>query len=150
MIIFITIVMIFYGFNLMFNTPYYLLSSNLQRAERLYYTVINYMGTTRNALIIATVLINKKVFMKEEYRFVLLLGVLNIVLGLLGMMITYADRISYYALFILALLYIPKLLFKKNKITLNGLVLLSFMVLNWIVVILINNSNETLPYVLFR
>ena len=110
----------------------------------------NYMGTTRNALIIATVLINKKVFMKEEYRFVLLLGVLNIVLGLLGMMITYADRISYYALFILALLYIPKLLFKKNKITLNGLVLLSFMVLNWIVVILINNSNETLPYVLFR
>ena len=42
----IVIFTIFMVTNIILKTPYYLVTSNLQQAERLYYTIVNYMGST--------------------------------------------------------------------------------------------------------
>lgn len=112
----------------------------------------NFLGTLRNVILLVIVLSFKKFYIenKENYIFILLITILNILIGLLGTFVTYADRISYYLYFTILFIYIPMLSPKTLKINPKLLIFIVFTVIYWFVVIFMNNSNETLPYVFFN
>lgn len=126
--------------------------------ERHYTFDINYLGTLLNILLLAIVYFNRKNFAKKNInsQFLILLAFMNLSIGFIGTFITYSQRIAYYMLFILMLDISPLLSFDKIKDILSMrkeylyfLSLCVITILHWIIVIAVNNGNETLPY-LFR
>lgn len=118
---------------------------------------INYLGTILNVGIIALVVANKKLFIKRKvnYTFLFVLAIENAIIGFLGSFVMYAGRIAYYSLALLLIGYVPllggELSMKREKRNLKqvGFALLCiFMIVQWLVVIIINNSNNTMPYAL--
>lgn len=112
----------------------------------------NYLGTFRDLLLLLIVFLSKNIYKKnnENYLFIILLAAINALIGLLGTFISYADRIAYYSYFTISLLFIPLLFEKNRKINWQTITIIIFFILYWVIVILINNSNGTLPYVLYK
>ena len=109
----------------------------------------DYLGTALNFGILVMILLG---WQKKKDIFLVVLSIVNVIVALLGSFITYSQRLSYYSLFILLFLYLPKLsevlLKKKDYRKVLYMLFCLFIFVQWIVIILINNSHETLPYVL--
>ena len=113
---------------------------------------INYLGVVRNAIILFTVFAMRKNISEKDGNayFPMFLALINLMFGILSSFIMYIDRIAYYALFIDLLLYVPYIMTKRKKADWFSLALILFFILQWVIVILINNSNGTLPYVFYK
>lgn len=124
---------------------------------------IDISGSIINLSLIIWIISGKK-YLKEQnsnYKFALFLSLINFILFSLSAFITYSQRIAYYSYFIIISNYISILSYEKNsdntiysKKDLSNklkpaLIFLLFLTY-WFIVIVINNSNETLPYVLFK
>lgn len=112
----------------------------------------NYLGTFRNVILLISILNSKKMYIEcnENYKFILLMAILNILFGFLGTFISYGDRIAYYLYYNILFVSVPILSGQSCKINIRIFLLSIFFIIYWLVVIFINNSNETLPYVLFN
>ena len=114
---------------------------------------INYLGAIGNIIIILVLIWVRKRIKREDENplFPLLLAIVTFAFGIISAFITYTDRIAYYAYFTILLLYFPRYLLMRNDNNkdLLPLFVVLFFIIHWIIVIMINNSNETLPYVLY-
>lgn len=113
---------------------------------------IDFTGTLKNLLVVALIFY-KRDFFKENgrnYKFGLLIAILNVILNFLGTFIMYSDRIAYYLFYLVIANYIALLTKKStnNKILVIGILVI--FIVYWIIVILINNGSQTLPYVMFK
>ena len=116
---------------------------------------IDYLGTLLNLIIIFTLALNKKDYknMNLNYKFGLLLSILNLLISFMGTFITYVHRIAYYLYYIIIVNYIAPLSSsgsKKNYINVRTLLIISVFFVYWFIVIFLNNSNETLPYIIYK
>lgn len=116
---------------------------------------IDFLGTIINVLLIIMVVLTKDQSKKMNlnYKFGLLLTILNLLISFIGIFITYTQRLSYYFYFIIISNYIAPLCsnnLKKGNIYLKTVIVFFAFFVYWLIVICINNNNETLPYVFFR
>ena len=91
--------------------------------------------------------------MNLNYKFGLLLSILNLLISFMGTFITYVHRIAYYLYYIIIVNYIAPLSSsgsKKNYINVRTLLIISVFFVYWFIVIFLNNSNETLPYIIYK
>lgn len=116
---------------------------------------IDYTGTILNLLIIFYIICekNKIIINKAEYLFAFTISICNLMMAFLGSYIKYANRISYYLFFMLLSSYLPLIFQKNNKLDkkqkyLRIFIIITF-IIDWIIVIYIKNSNETIPYEFF-
>lgn len=109
---------------------------------------INYLGTFINVLLIVLIAKNKKLF-KSNYKFGFFISVINLVLSILGFFITYANRLSYYLLFLLLTMYIPFMFSNKKRDLPRMIIIILVFFIYWIWVYLVHNSGETFPYQIF-
>lgn len=112
---------------------------------------IDYTGTFRNLFVAALVFYKREFFYKNRinYKFGILIVILNFILGFLGTFIVYADRLSLYLFYLITANYITLLTKKNNNSIVVVSVILIVFVTYWIITILINNSCQTLPYIMF-
>lgn len=121
---------------------------------------IDFLGTFVNLVIIFIIMNNKKIIQKsnQNYIFVVTLAFCNLFLSFLGAFVTYTQRVAYYLYFILLNNYIP-LQFNtfnldeeetKSNVKIIRFITVIIFLLYWFIVILMNNSGETLPYQIFK
>lgn len=116
---------------------------------------IDYTGTLLNFLIVLLIYWGKKDIdnSNDDYLFASTISWCNMIMFFFGTFIKYTYRIAYYLFYMLLSFYIP-ILFNKNlennrkKQYLRIAIILIFIVY-WSFVILIKNSNETIPYRFF-
>ena len=112
---------------------------------------IDYTGTMKNFFIMAVIFYKKDFFIEKgiNYKFGILVAILNIIIAFLGTFISYSERIAYYFMYLSIIFYvsiIPKQ--KKQELLLVALTVIVF-IGYWIITILLNNGSQTLPYKLF-
>lgn len=116
---------------------------------------IDYLGTLVNLIIIIIMILNKNTCksMNLNYKFGLLVSILNLLISFMGTFITYANRIAYYLYYIIIANYISLLCsnnLKKGNIYIKTILVFIIFLMYWIIVIYLNNSNETLPYIIYK
>ena len=112
---------------------------------------VNYFGTLLNIYLVFEFFIHQKRLDKlnENNIFVITLSVINLIIMFMGTFISHAQRIGYYSFFLLLITYLPYINDKqKGKLKIHNYLLIVLFIVYWFVVIYINNSNETLPYVI--
>lgn len=113
---------------------------------------IDYTRTLLNIVIAFIIFYKREFFNKNEinYKFGLLVAVLNVIINFLGTFITYSDRIAYYLFYILIANYLAVLTKENTKSKYLAVGILAIFLVYWIIVILVNNGSQTLPYVMFK
>ena len=111
----------------------------------------SYMGTLLNIVLLLSILFNKKRFNMNgiDYKFGVCISIFNILFSLLGMFIKYTDRLAFYYMFLIIGMYMPAIFNNKKKNSLFLLFIILFFILYWVWIILLNNTNATLPYKMF-
>lgn len=113
---------------------------------------LNFSQIILNLSLIIFIRLNKANYKRRKisYDFGIIISIMNLLVSLQGTFIHYVDRIAYYLLYTIILVYIilPE---NKEKKKYNIFVHFIFLVffINWLYLILLNNANATLPYKTF-
>ena len=110
----------------------------------------DYTGTLINIGIILFLIFNKNKFNEKlNMQFGITISLINLILSQMGVFILYFHRVSYYLFYIL-ILYVSQLKIKGKKEKIYVFLITLLFVCDWTIVILVKNSNETLPYLLMK
>ena len=102
------------------------------------------------------IILNKKFLIRsrddEFYRFIALLSVIWLQAGVI---ITYADRLSWYLFIPVINLYLPKIAFRESwkigkKRWLYSVAIILVFIVFWIVLYGVINEHDTVPYMFYR
>lgn len=110
----------------------------------------DFTGAITNITLIMYIIINKKKLNLQNYEYAFCIACLNLILSLLSTFIMYSGRISYYMFYIIAFCFIPQLNITNRKQLYCFTALMLIFVANWFIIIILNNSNETLPYIMIN
>ena len=112
---------------------------------------IDFTGTMKNLFIVSLIYYMKDFLVSEKvnYKFAILVAILNLIIAFLGTFINYSERIAYYFMYLVLINYVSLIPKKKKKEIIFTLLVLLVFACYWIITILLNNGSETLPYKLF-